>query len=65
MPLDRSHRLTDQTVAMNGPDDIGLLFAALERLPERGFFTEERAKREVAEESSTNWSSTQTGSRPT
>jgi hypothetical protein len=50
MPLDRSHRLTDQTVAMNGPDDIGLVFAALERLPERGFFTKERAERDVAEE---------------
>lgn len=35
---------------MDGPDDIALVFAALERIPERGFFTKERAQRDVAEE---------------
>ncbi len=50
MPIDRSHRLRDQTVAMDGPADIDLVFAALERLGERGFFTKERAERDVAEE---------------
>lgn len=50
MPLDRSRRLTDQTVVMEGPGDIGHVFAALERLPERGFFTTDRAQTDVAEE---------------
>ena len=50
MPIDRSRRLRDQTVVMDGPADIELVFAALERLGERGFFTKERAERDVAEE---------------
>lgn len=35
---------------MATPDDIGLVFDALRRIPERGFFTKDRAQREVAEE---------------
>ena len=50
MPLDRSSRLTDQSVVMESPDDIGLVFDALRRIPERGFFTRDRAQREIAEE---------------
>ncbi len=50
MPIDRSLRLRDQTVVIEGPADIELVFAALERLGERGFFTKERAQGDVAEE---------------
>ena len=50
MPLDRSHRLTDQSVEMTSADDISLVFDALRRVSERGFFTKERAQRDVAEE---------------
>src|SRR5687768_2379543 len=50
MPIDRSRRLRDQTVRMDGPADIELVFGALERLGERGFFTKERAENDVAEE---------------
>lgn len=50
MPLERNGRLTDQVVAMERPEDIELVFAALRRVPSRGFFTRERAQREVAEE---------------
>jgi hypothetical protein len=50
VPLDRSHRLTDQSVVMDKPDDIASVFDALRRVPERGFFTKERALNDVAEE---------------
>ena len=50
MPIDRSRRLRDQSVVMAGPAEIDLVFAALERLGERGFVTKERAERDVAEE---------------
>lgn len=50
MPLERNGRLTDQTVAMERPEDIDLVFAALRRVPTRGFFTRDRAQREIAEE---------------
>ena len=40
----------DQPVEMATADDIGLVFDALRRIPERGFFTKDRAQREVAEE---------------
>lgn len=50
MPLGRKGRLTDQSVAMERPEDIGLVFEALRRVPSRGPFTRERAQCEVAEE---------------
>jgi hypothetical protein len=50
MPIDRSSRLRDQSVAMERADDIELVFAALERVAERGLFTRERALDDVAEE---------------
>lgn len=50
MPLEREGRLTDQSVVMERPEDIELVFAALRRVPSRGFFTKDRALREVAEE---------------
>jgi hypothetical protein len=50
VPLDRSRRLTDQSVVMNKAEDIGLVFDALRRVRERTFFTRERAQRDVAEE---------------
>jgi len=50
MPLERKGRLTDQSVTMERPEDIELVFDALRRVPSRGFFTKDRAQREVAEE---------------
>lgn len=35
---------------MDDPEDIGPVFAALRRVPERGLFTRDRAQRDVAEE---------------
>ncbi|MEO5966086.1 MAG: hypothetical protein ABIR11_11525 [Candidatus Limnocylindrales bacterium] len=50
MPLERTGWLTDQRVAMERPEDIELVFEALRRVPSRGFFTQDRAQRELAEE---------------
>lgn len=50
MPLERTGRLTDQSVTMERAEDIELVFAALRRVPSRGFFTKDHAQREIAEE---------------